>query len=51
VAAVEVDGDEDQRHLADLGGLAAAVQHLVRHVIHLKRHWIIFWVLDLDKFK
>ena len=36
VASVEVDGDENNRHLAQLGSLIAAVQHLVGHMVNLK---------------
>ena len=35
VAAIEVDGDEHERHLTQLGSLVAAVQHLVGHVVNL----------------
>ena len=36
VAAIEVEGNEDERHLAQLRGLVAAVQHLIGHEINLK---------------
>ena len=36
VAPVEMHRDENQRHLAQLGRLVAAVQHLVCHVVDLE---------------
>jgi len=45
VASVEVDRDEDNRHLAQLRSLVTAMQHLVGHMVNLKFELYVFKIL------